>query len=91
LAVRELQLFGRTRDEMIMNLGRLVESNPCLKDEYMRLITSLAENYDSVPNTTLAEEFGIQLERDTSLEQRVKQIDRRLLRLMIAGRKPKSP
>jgi len=46
LAVRELQLFGRTRDEMIMNLGRLVESNPCLKDEYMRLITSLAENYD---------------------------------------------
>jgi len=72
-------------------LGRLVESNPCLKDEYMRLITSLAENYDSVPNTTLAEEFGIQLERDTSLEQRVKQIDRRLLRLMIAGRKPKSP
>lgn len=91
MAVRELQLFGRTRDEMIMNLGRLVESNPCLKDEYMRLITSLAENYDSVPNTTLAEEFGIQLERDTSLEQRVKQIDRRLLRLMIAGRKPKSP
>ena len=84
LIVRELQIFGKTRGEIIGNLGNLVENNPLLREEYLNLITNLARNYDSMHERTLAEELGIKLEKpEVTLEQRVRQIDGRLLKLTL--------
>lgn len=86
LAVRQLQKFGRTRGEIIANLGDVVESNPNLRQEYAGILTELAENYDDSHETTLAQEFGLETDGEVTLEERIKQLDGRLLRLMTQSR-----
>lgn len=87
MAVRSLRVFGRTRDEMINGLGKVVEEDPRLRDEYLEIVEEMAKNYDPSKEPTIAETLGIELsQKEVTLEDRIKQMDARFLRLMLPKR-----
>jgi hypothetical protein len=82
-SVRKLQRFGRTRDEMIKNLGDVVESNKRLRDAYFKIVEEKAKTYPE-GEKTLAQELGIEVPKiEYSFDEQVKRVDYLYLRLTL--------